>query len=153
MSQIETGTWDQEPFAPLPESLHLDQCLLGQRDVKKLKGTKNNWALAQLGQTRHTIHKGQNPDATSGAGRKKGVSCAWPLHAAALRGALTIQATASFLTHPSAPILTLFKGPARPLREVNEGTCYLSSLPPAAARVPVKRHLNSSSGLSAISTD
>ena len=75
MSLREAGTWDQEPFVPLLESLRLDQCLLGQQDVKKLEGAKSNCDLHNWGKQTHTIHKGQNP-AASVAGRKKGVSWA-----------------------------------------------------------------------------
>ena len=52
MSLREAGTWDQEPFVPLLESLHSDQCHLGQQDVKKLEGAKSNCDLHNWGKRR-----------------------------------------------------------------------------------------------------
>ena len=51
------------------------------------------------------------------------------------------------------PIRTPYKETAPPAPGVSKGTCYLFSLPPAAAGVPIKPCLNFLSGLLSISID
>ena len=75
--------------------------------------------------------------------------CAYSLHTAPPTG------WADRLSHPSGLTLTLtsYKGPASPPQGVSTRTCYMFSLPGAAAGAPVKPCLNFSSGLLSISID
>ena len=75
--------------------------------------------------------KTKNPTTTSEELGAKAGYCACPLHTAPPRG------WANHLSHPSGPT----PGPTptlTPYASESKGNCYLFSLPPAAAGVPVK---------------
>ena len=128
----QTGIWN-----PLLESLQLDKCLLQQQNANKLQGSKNDYTHAVMA----IEQKVQNPTASSEAPGTKARYCEWSLHRAPQRGA----------RRPPRPWLTFTSPP--PASGRGQGTCYLSFSTDAAALVPVKPRLSSSSGHLSISID
>ena len=152
----QAGTWD-----PLLQSLHLDKHLHQQQNTKKLWVTENNCVHMQLGQIKdNKIQKDQKPSCHFWrAGSKNRVlgakagNCACPLHTTLPNGWADHLSHSAGPTPGPAPTLTPCKEPPRPPRRMSRGTCYLFSLPPAAAGTPIKPCLYFLSGLLSISLD
>ena len=147
--------WNLGPLTTVPAPGQMCPEHRLQRNHKGLKVTAYMHSLGkQL--MNNKKQKGQNPAATSEVLRAKAGSCTWSLHPAPPRGWADHPSYTSGPTHRAAPTLTPCKGPARttpPHQRASKGTCFLFSLTCAAARIPVKLCLNSSSGLLPTSTD
>ena len=93
------------------------------------------------------IQKGHKPTTISEVLRAKAGYRAWSLHTAQLRGWVDHLSYASCPTHQSTPTLTPFKEPARAPSGSEQVYLFVVFSPSCCSTVPIKAHLNVSSGL------
>lgn len=131
----ETG-WDLNPGILCCSACTWTSGLLQQQKTKKLKGTKTSCVPTQLG---HIISDEIQKDQK--LSRSRVLACT--PYRAPPRGWADHLSDPSSLTPGYTPALSPQLSP----QEASKGSCYLFSLPWAAAQIPIKPCLNFSSGL------